>query len=94
MATARKGSNEGAEAAAPSTDPDETPSTQDTHGSDLVDVSEDDPAPAENVPNEKIVEGTQEVGIPVEPQEGETGGQFPGDPNRYPKSEEDLPRGW
>lgn len=53
-----------------------------------------DPATAENESAEDVVEGTQVVPIPTHPTEGEVGGQFEGDPNRYPKSEEDLPRSW
>lgn len=79
-----------------STDPDETPSTQqgEAHGSDLTNIREEDPQPVDNESAEEMVEQTQEVGIPIEPLEGEVGGQFEGDPNRYPASEEDLPRGW
>jgi hypothetical protein len=78
------------------TDPNETPPTQqgEAHGSDLTNIREEDPQPVENESAESLVEQTQEVGIPVEPLEGEVGGQFEGDPNRYPASEEDLPRGW
>ena len=66
-----------------------TPEEQDSTGEEVV-----DPATAENESAEDMVEGTQVVPIPTHPTEGETGGRFEGDPNRYPASEEDLPRSW